>query len=82
MSADKPDPDAVLLDKVLHDLMEHFDCVQIFIQQYNGDTGKTRTMSKGRGNWLARYGQVQLWCDAVREEERLEQRDSHDDEEE
>lgn len=58
---------AKLIDEFLDRVMEHVDSVQVFINKKatDGEDG-TRFISKGRGNWFARYGHVKNWT--IREE--------------
>jgi len=52
------------LDKVCQDLGEHYDTVQVFVTRHTpGDDEESGTINAhtGRGNWLARLGQVKDW---------------------
>lgn len=68
------DRDLALIDRHIHQLMEHFDAVQIFAVRHDGQIG-TIACRKGAGNWYARYGIVHEWL--VREDEsfRITQRE-------
>lgn len=67
----EPDPededDRVLREAVLK-LMEHFDTVQIFATKVEREKDPDSTINAtwGRGNWFARYGQIQTWLDRKR----------------
>lgn len=63
-----------LLTKVVQDLGEHFDSVQIIATHYEGETGTTRPFTSGIGNWYARHasaeefvrkGHVELLADEI-----------------
>lgn len=64
---DELQPEERMINAHLSALSEHFDSVQIFVSSLKPDGG-TRSISKGRGNWFTRYGQVSEWC--IREDER------------
>lgn len=51
------------VDEALRVLGEHFENVQIFAStmQDGSEGGGTFHISKGTGNWFARYGQVRSW---------------------
>jgi hypothetical protein len=56
------DPDFERLDAIAADLGEHYDTVQIFVTRYNSESDKTTMrVSRGTGNWFARFGQIALW---------------------
>lgn len=57
--SDSTDPDLVMLDRILAQLSEHFDSVQIFATRHNGD--HTLSAQRGTGNWYSRYGAVREW---------------------
>lgn len=58
------------ITKAVDTLMEHFDCVQIFVSQNaEGEHGGTVHHNYGAGNWFARYGQVRQWL--VQKETRM-----------
>jgi hypothetical protein len=62
------------IEEALDLLIEHFDCVQIFAtRDESGELGGTVRISRGRGNWYARFGQVMLW---VEREKALETNDA------
>lgn len=50
----------VMMDRHASELAEHFDAVQIFTSRLLPD-GTTEGYSRGSGNWMARYGQVEQW---------------------
>lgn len=76
------------LDKIVDDLQEHWEHIQIFVCRANpDDPNQIQTLSRGKGNWYARYGQIELWTQSqcayeqdnfVRE--RLENEEDADDE--
>lgn len=48
--------------KAAHELIEHFDTVQIFCTRHeSGELDGTVNVNFGKGNWFTRYGQVQSW---------------------
>lgn len=55
------DEDFVRLDRILAQLSEHYDSVQIVATRHTGD--KTIRVDRGTGNWFSRYGAVQLWVE-------------------
>jgi hypothetical protein len=59
-----------LLEHACNCLIEHFDCVQIFVSVHDPDAG-TANASWGAGNWFARKGQVQDWLTKKNEETRV-----------
>lgn len=65
-------PESVMkcLDSHVSQLMEHFDAVQIFVSRYDGETGNTGSIHRGKGNWYARVGQVGEWLSEADEEAR------------
>lgn len=75
--------DLARLQKILDELGEHFDTVQVFVTRYEGDQdGVTTNIAKGTGNWFARHGQVQNWAnkndEVSREEVRQEAKAEND----
>ena len=56
------DEDLKRVNEALSALGEHFDSVQIFVNRHeSGELGGTVNISKGTGNWFARYGQIASW---------------------
>lgn len=55
-----------IVDSHIAQLAEHFDTIQIFVTKREDDAS-TSALSRGIGNWYARYGQVQIWV--VKEDE-------------
>lgn len=63
------DPDVQRVQDAIDQLMEHFECVQIFANRYDSnDDGNTHAVARGQGNYHARFGMAHEWV--VREEER------------
>lgn len=61
--------DAILADFVSK-IGEHFQNVQIFASNTMDDgEGGTMSLSKGAGNFMARYGQCRLWVKCVEHDE-------------
>lgn len=59
------------VDRVLAQLSEHFDTVQIIATQYHpGPRGETRWVNGGIGNYYARCGSVRMWL--VQQERRAQ----------
>lgn len=58
------DQDEKRVDDALRVLGEHFDSIQIFATRVNDNSegGGTVHISKGIGNWFARYGHAKMWC--------------------
>lgn len=78
-SAEKAELDRVSLHA--DQLAEHFDSVQIFVtRKADNETEEDGTVNInfGRGNWFARYGQVQAWLIKSEEWTRMEARKSDD----
>jgi len=63
------DQDKAALDRVLAQLTEQFDSVQIIATRHRGAGVGEQTwlMHRGTGNWYARYGAVREWL--AREDE-------------
>ena len=55
-----------LLEQVVRQLMEHFDCVQI-VATTREDDGSTTCHPFGAGNWFARKGSIEHWLITVNE---------------
>lgn len=49
------DPGSQRIDAAIEDLGEHFDTVHIIATRKDGDT---YLISRGTGNWWARYGSI------------------------
>lgn len=47
------------LQKIVAELSEHYECVQVFVA--NTIEGETIPMTLGSGNFYARQGQIQAW---------------------
>jgi len=68
------------LDKHITELRKTWSNVQIFVNRETGaeemsigvDHGSTIWMSRGIGNWFARFGQIKLWMIGEDEDQRLE----------
>lgn len=59
-------------------LGDHFDTVQVFVTRHEaGMVDGTVTISKGAGNWFARFGQVVSWTTVMKEHDRLRARNEH-----
>jgi hypothetical protein len=64
--------DVALVEKCLQHLGEHFDSVQIFATRDEpAEREGTIKISKGVGNWYARYGQVVEWVEISNEDARV-----------
>lgn len=59
--------DVKILNLHVARLQEHFSTVQVFCTKVK-DKNNTTSFHAGKGNWFARYGQVQMWVKT--EEER------------
>ena len=59
---DDNDPDVLRVEKALVDLAEFFDAVHIIATNYDGDKTETTLISRGKGNWQARYGSIRDQC--------------------
>jgi hypothetical protein len=55
------DQDIKLLDDSIDRLMEHFDTVHIFVTRQESANQRTVRVDLGKGNWYAKYGQIDLW---------------------
>lgn len=68
---DNKDADIERVQKVVDELIEHFDSVQILVTRVEtGELNGTVTLSLGAGNWYARYGQVKDWMIKIDERSR------------
>jgi hypothetical protein len=67
-----PDPHVILVDQHVKQLLEHFECVQIFVSSHmpEGREG-TLHLERGGGNWYARSGQIRDWVQIQDEETRI-----------
>lgn len=75
MSTPKED-DLNRVQKALDDLGEFFDSVHIFCTRHEpGSEGGTVHVSRGCGNWYARFGQASEWVEKERELSREEIRE-------
>jgi hypothetical protein len=54
--------DIQVLTAALDLLMKHFDTAMVFVARQEKE-GETMSSAIGRGNWYARFGQVQSWID-------------------
>jgi hypothetical protein len=55
-------PDITAVDRCIEILGEHFDSVQIFATRHESTTlDGTLSITKGTGNYFARYGQIREW---------------------
>lgn len=74
------DPETDDLDQLCAQIGERWDNVQIFVSRNTGEEeGRTVTLTRGTGNWLARYGQIRLWLRAVEENDIRLRYDGDDD---
>jgi hypothetical protein len=60
--------DFQILENAAAALMEHYDTVHIFVSRQDGDG--TFYVSHGRGNYCARFGQIDLWMERQRNEQK------------
>ena len=75
------DADESLVEKTARELGEHFDTVQIFCTRHDsGSEGGTIHVTKGVGNYFARYGQCREWLVKEEEETRVRARKESGDE--
>lgn len=62
ISSNERDEDRDRVKKMVEQLGEHFDTVQIFATRHvPGDDNGTICVNRGSGNWCARYGQITEW---------------------
>ncbi len=73
-AADDERESALVLD-ACKKLGEDFDAVVVLCSRHEGSRG-TRTISKGAGNWHARYGIVREWLTDFEESIRDEAREN------
>lgn len=59
-------------------IMECACSVQIFVSIHDSESGVTRHLSHGAGNWFAREGQVREWVLQNEERSRSEVQDEDD----
>lgn len=64
IGSNNEESDLKLVDETISSLMSSFDTVQIFCTRQLHNSNSTVTVHKGKGNWFARYGQVQVWAKA------------------
>jgi hypothetical protein len=57
------------IDRVVHQLSEHYCTVHVFVSRHEGDKDQTRSVNRGSGSWFSRYGQIREWL--VYEDERI-----------
>lgn len=68
------------VNKLVAELSEHFDTVHVFCTRHESDDIGTVRLSRGSGNWFARFGQIQEWVIREIEGARIATRkDSEDD---
>lgn len=66
----EPNADVDRIKRVVAELGEHFDTVQVFATRCeDGTLDGTINVQFGAGNWFARYGQVRNWI--VKEDEAI-----------
>ncbi len=73
------DSDTARLEAAINSLSEHFDTVQIFATRHESEG--TVHVSRGCGNWFARFGHVSEWCTRERESTRMKLRKEDEDDE-
>lgn len=54
---------AKIVQRKVHELLEHFDNVQIFVSTLQKPSGETASFQMGGGNWHARRGQIAEWME-------------------
>jgi hypothetical protein len=65
MEANRHSENVELLRKVdaaVAELSEHCDTVQIFVTLHQGNEAGTCHITRGAGNWFARFGQILGWA--------------------
>lgn len=72
------EPDISRVETAMNSLSEHFDTVQIFATRHEAEG--TVHVSRGCGNWFARFGHVSEWVVRERESTRVRLRKEDDDE--
>jgi hypothetical protein len=70
---EQPTESFELLDKVVANLAEHYDTVQIIVTRHDGDAG-TLVRTRGCGNWSARYGSAKEYIENCEETFRADSR--------
>ena len=68
---DQAKADTELLERHVNQLAGHFDTVQILVTRVETSEDKTRGLTRGGGNWFARYGQMREWM--LAEEARMKE---------
>lgn len=66
------DKEVERIEKVVGQLMEHFDTVQVFATRHDTSdkaVGGTLSFNVGRGNWYARMGHIREWI--IKEDARV-----------
>lgn len=74
------DADVKMIREHANQLGEHYENVQIFCSQRDGE--KTLELQVGIGNFNARYGQIKRWVIRTEEQERIDIRNEMDEEDE
>lgn len=73
--SDQKDIDVERVQKSIDTLGEFYGAVQIFVSRDSDDgDGGTINLTRGTGNWFARYGHVKNWINEVEENTRDEAR--------
>lgn len=62
-----------LVDAALASIIEHADSVRIFVTVHDGANDRTKSFSRGRGNFYAQFGSVQEWMIATDQQARNEE---------
>ena len=76
METDDGDRDLRTLDRLLAQLSEHFDSVQIIATRHERD--RTISANRGTGDWYSRYGAVREWL--IQQDERAREQIRGEDE--
>lgn len=76
MNEGSDNADDVRMAKILRELSEHYNHVQIFVMRDDEDdeAGATMHYVSGRGNWFARIGLIRTWLMRMDEQEKFFQR--------
>lgn len=70
MTPDNADDVIAHVERVLAQLSEHFDTVQIIATRYvPGPDGGTSVVKMGAGNWYARFASAALWVEECKARE-------------
>ena len=63
-------PETEIVQRHIDQLLEHFDTVHVFCTRHEPDKG-TFNISRGDGNFFARFGQISEWITQSNEQTKM-----------